>query len=283
MKISKVVLVFSLLALAALSCESARSIFSNLSSTEDLRRVFEHKSIPAQSLLLLHLFANNVYIDHNQVCPLSLIQLQILAPMFPEGCTYYTLGNVNYGRYTCSNSRRVPEYVRRPLGLRDILMDNRARIIICVDYYECIRQVYLTQHYDSVFATSAYDPDCTFIITPNLLSELQQFSFNDDVAALKRLRNHDDTDQGESTERYKHNQWQWVVHFQKGPDSGDDETLEYCTGTKVKQDLQARFMIKDYEEKARTPEWPINSSTTREIHLSQTTLLVLVLALALQS
>ncbi|KAJ0050795.1 hypothetical protein NL108_006149 [Boleophthalmus pectinirostris] len=94
---------------------------------------------------------------------------------------------------TCRNNKKVPSYVCKPKGLNTPNM-NRARILLCVNQDgndEYILKTYLTQHYEWDNCTAlntAYDPARTFEINPELLRELKQFSFNDDVAALQRLR-----------------------------------------------------------------------------------------------
>ncbi|KAK7929367.1 hypothetical protein WMY93_005762 [Mugilogobius chulae] len=197
MKTSRAVLVFCLLTLTALCCQSASSIFPTLNSTEDLRRVYSHRSIPEQSLLLLHMFANKIYIDnHDNIYPSfnpttdygshGYWNYENLLVQAPPGCRYYTIGNVN--KNTCSNSRKVPQYVRHPKGLTNVPMENRARIIFCLNiHWKTVHEVYLTQHYRWQ-TSSAYDPNHTFRITPHLLRELRSFSFNDDVTALQSLR-----------------------------------------------------------------------------------------------
>uniref|UniRef100_A0A8C6U485 Uncharacterized protein n=1 Tax=Neogobius melanostomus TaxID=47308 RepID=A0A8C6U485_9GOBI len=53
------------------------------------------------------------------------------------------------------------------------------------------------------------------------------------------------------TEDYEWWQWQWVTKFQQGPDVGDYNTLEYCSGLTIAPGVQTRFILKDYQETAR--------------------------------
>ncbi|KAJ0051305.1 hypothetical protein NL108_018696 [Boleophthalmus pectinirostris] len=452
MKRSRAILVW-LLTLAALSCVSAKT-FLKLNSTQDLKRIYAEKENPvsAHSLPLLHLLANHVSIDNNtHVYPdfdpttdYGSDPYENPENLLDRDCKYYTLGNVNK---KFNDSKTIPPYVRHPKGLNMPNM-NRARILLCLSYNGKrwrIHQVYLTQHYESRSQGTAHDPARTFEISPELLRELQEFSFNDDVAALQRLRDQynqnidnsqlnsiintwgreqaplgllilhmnlsrkrmkrcggpipsqcEEFDQmhvavvsgsngyativwrdvyqswidkqaaillfnsndilqtyivlesssgsyetsvslndglqarlknygdfglrlsfigeycrspefqspkpvpirgydiaklqlfvrngyscfrlyfekdytldrwfpdawvalyesyRESTDNYNSGQWQWVTYFAEGPDSGKYKTYEYCTGTAVDKGLQARFMIRDYQERARTPIW----------------------------
>lgn len=63
------------------------------------------------------------------------------------------------------------------------------------------------------------------------------------------------TSAGKDTNDYITSQWQWATKFEQGLDSGEYDTFEYCTGTTVTPGLQARFIIENYEEKARSPVW----------------------------
>ncbi|KAK7929000.1 hypothetical protein WMY93_005395 [Mugilogobius chulae] len=140
MTTSRAVLVSCLLTLTALSFLSAEFTFPTLDSTEDLRRVFTDRSLSEQSLLLLHLFANNVRISKNN-------------NIYPAFDPTNNFGNVYANRHACSSIPRIPRYVYEPRGLKNIPMENRARIVLCL------------------YAVA-----------------LQKFSFNDDVTALQSLR-----------------------------------------------------------------------------------------------
>lgn len=50
-------------------------------------------------------------------------------------------------------------------------------------------------------------------------------------------------------------QWQWATKFQQGPDTGDFNTFEYCSGMTVAPGVQARLILNDYNVIARTPTW----------------------------
>ncbi|KAK7916329.1 hypothetical protein WMY93_012090 [Mugilogobius chulae] len=59
----------------------------------------------------------------------------------------------------------------------------------------------------------------------------------------------------DDNKNYLTNQWQWAIHFKPCGNLNDYDTYSYCTDTTITSGLQARFMISDYNEKARTPEW----------------------------
>ncbi|KAJ0050804.1 hypothetical protein NL108_006165 [Boleophthalmus pectinirostris] len=203
MKRCRAILVW-LLTLAALSCVFGAKTFPKLNSTDDLNPIPEH------NILLLHLLANHVSIDNNNnVYPDPDFDpttdygshyyrnKEDLLDLLPIGCRYYTIGNFMFNNNnnnrpnTCSSSKKVPSYVCKPKGL-NTHNTNRARILLCLNQYNSrIQQTYLTQHYEWDRFTprnTAYDPARTFEINPELLRELKQFSFSDDVAALQRLR-----------------------------------------------------------------------------------------------
>nr|XP_029544911.1 uncharacterized protein LOC115147059 [Oncorhynchus nerka] len=90
---------------------------------------------------------------------------------------YYTLGNLNF-----RNALEFPEYVTKEFLMSKKSVNNRQRLILRAKWnthttmFITVDQVYLTQHYppDSRRG-SAYDPDNTYCITPNLLREIQTF------------------------------------------------------------------------------------------------------------
>ncbi|XP_072300200.1 uncharacterized protein [Eucyclogobius newberryi] len=201
MRPSGAVLVPWLLALAALSCESARSVFPKLNSTRDLKTVCAKSPLSEESIVLLHLIANNVQINNNNNMKTFLDlggdfgshqyhNRGSRFPTCPPGYSYYSLGNaVNYNRNQCSAFKRLPNYVLNRNK------ENRARIVVCATNNNwgyggwSVYAVYLTEHYKNQFIHgSDYDPTHTFVIAPRLLLELTEFSFNANAGALKRLR-----------------------------------------------------------------------------------------------
>ncbi|XP_033827042.1 uncharacterized protein LOC117374924 [Periophthalmus magnuspinnatus] len=203
MKRSRAVLISCLLALAALSCVSAKT-FLKLNTTNDLKRIYaEKKPTPDEhSVPLLYLLANDINIVNNNIYPNfdptndygshfygNSDRTPLLDPT-PQGCYYYTMGNYKLIKQpnTCSPFRKLPPYVCHPKGMNTNM--NRARIVLCLSretYRWRIHRVYLTQHYEN-WNTAAYDPARTFEVSPRLLRELQWFSLHSSLVGLKKLR-----------------------------------------------------------------------------------------------
>uniref|UniRef100_A0AAV2KQX5 Uncharacterized protein n=1 Tax=Knipowitschia caucasica TaxID=637954 RepID=A0AAV2KQX5_KNICA len=213
MKTCSVLLVCCLLALAAVGCQS----YLALNSTVDLRRVYA--SLPdlrVHSLLLLHLFASKVYVDsNNKIRPLPSFdptadfgshyygnKEELLDPA-PRGCRFYSLGSVTYKQ--CSGSRQCPPYFTDPIG--HIRMDNKGRLIVCLDNNNRILKVYLSQHFPLYQHGPAYDKKHTFEISPQLLMDLHEFHFGMDLKGLKALRDRYDQNINNNQLNNVVNQW----------------------------------------------------------------------------
>uniref|UniRef100_A0A665VCA7 Uncharacterized protein n=1 Tax=Echeneis naucrates TaxID=173247 RepID=A0A665VCA7_ECHNA len=157
-----------------------------LNSIKDLKKLDFGQSVPEHSLQLLHWFANVVDIDTNNVIQLTFDpsdedfgshyygNYERLLDRLPHGHQYYTVGNLNR-----SNAEQLPDYVRG----ENYRGRNMDRIIIGIrepnrgsQGLQWINTVYLTQHYGTENQGTGYDPDRTYQITTNLLSELRQFS-----------------------------------------------------------------------------------------------------------
>ncbi|KAK7916331.1 hypothetical protein WMY93_012092 [Mugilogobius chulae] len=59
----------------------------------------------------------------------------------------------------------------------------------------------------------------------------------------------------ENNKNYLKGQWQWARKFEQHWILNGYDTYSYCTDTAITSGLQARFMIRNYDERARTPEW----------------------------
>ncbi|XP_020783940.2 uncharacterized protein LOC110163348 [Boleophthalmus pectinirostris] len=194
----------TLVTLVAVVC--SQQDYEELNSIDDLKRVFSEKSFPLHSLILLHWFANNVDIDNNNVVRVGFNpqadfgshfygNYDNLLPSAPSGFQYFTVGNVNRPRGDiCPISQSFPEYVLYPHVIEYAATGrNRDRIIISVQRQNYgprrLDQAYLTQHFRRQDNQgSRYDPQHTFLISPNLLQQLRLFSFNDNSPSLQELR-----------------------------------------------------------------------------------------------
>ncbi|XP_039908129.1 uncharacterized protein LOC120746744 [Simochromis diagramma] len=233
-----------------LTFSSVSAVRRALNSITDLRSVGFGQSVPEQSLWLLRWFANEIDINGD----ISLIfdphsgdygshhyrnDEQLLEPL-PWGYHYYSLGNIHR-----EGSLRLPHHVFQS----EHEAGNRARIIIRVREQnvgrrtsQIIDRVYITQHYEIYEdRRTAYDPQHTYQVTTNLLTELRRFSFDRDNINLQsrrvvqenyssheyNRRPHDVLQSSQScqnhtfvfSERYNSN-----LHFQ----SQDDNTCVYC-------------------------------------------------------
>jgi len=59
----------------------------------------------------------------------------------------------------------------------------------------------------------------------------------------------------ENTANYEWWQWQWARKFNPSTDFQDYQVYEYCSGMKIAPGVQARFILNNYIEKARTRCW----------------------------
>ncbi|CAI5675203.1 unnamed protein product [Oreochromis niloticus] len=180
-----------------LTFSSVSAVRRALDSITDLRSVGFGQSVPEHSLCLLHWFANEIGINGD----ISLTfdpnsydygshhyrnNEQLLDPV-PWGYQYYSLGNIHR-----QGSLRLPHHVIQS----EHEYGNRARIIIRVreqnvgwQTSRIIDRVYITQHYGtSEHRGSAYDPQHTYQVTTNLLTELRSFPLDHDNINLQSLR-----------------------------------------------------------------------------------------------
>ncbi|XP_047212263.1 uncharacterized protein LOC124862411 [Girardinichthys multiradiatus] len=139
---------------------------------------------PTNILELLRWFANIVNIDNYGTIQLTFNpdsdygshyygNFQNMLDRSSWGYKYYTVGNIHK-----DSSKQLPPYVVQ--ARRGSIGWNRARIIFSAT--ECngiwnIRQVYITQHYDTPRNNGTnYDPEHTYEITTNLLREFRRRS-----------------------------------------------------------------------------------------------------------
>uniref|UniRef100_A0A8P4KNY1 Uncharacterized protein n=1 Tax=Dicentrarchus labrax TaxID=13489 RepID=A0A8P4KNY1_DICLA len=173
-----------------------------LNSMNDLKGINFGPSVPKHSLILLHWFANAVYIENDNDIRLTFEpnsgdygshhygNFEGMLDPLPRGYRYYTVGNLNQ-----EMSMQLPSYVANPC--RAYSGRNRDRIIIRVREQNTRRgglqridQVYITQHYDtSDYQGTPYDPDHTYQITTNLLRQIREFSVRENQQPLLTLRN----------------------------------------------------------------------------------------------
>uniref|UniRef100_A0A3Q3J428 Uncharacterized protein n=1 Tax=Monopterus albus TaxID=43700 RepID=A0A3Q3J428_MONAL len=150
-----------------------------LNSINDLRNIDFDWSVPKHSLLLLHWFANVIYIDSQNNIWLTFDPNTNYGShhygnfdglLEPSGYQYFTVGNLNE-----DSSVELPDYVAQPK--REYKGRNSDRIIFRVGQQitgrRRIDRVYLTQHKGA--PESPYDPDHTYEVTTNLLREIREF------------------------------------------------------------------------------------------------------------
>ncbi|XP_042360369.1 uncharacterized protein LOC121956292 [Plectropomus leopardus] len=180
------------------------SAVQRLNSINDLKKINFGQAVPKHSLILLYWFANTVDIDNNNIIQLTFDpnrgdygshhygNFEGLLDPLPRGngYRYYTIGNVHQ-----ETSIPLPPYVVRPH--RDYTGRNRDRIIIRVSEQNTgrrallrIDQVYITQHYDtSEGQGTPYDPEHTYRISINLVTQIREFSLGQNQQQLLQLRN----------------------------------------------------------------------------------------------
>ncbi|XP_031585946.2 uncharacterized protein LOC116312636 [Oreochromis aureus] len=173
-----------------------------LNSISDLKSIDFGQTVPKHSLLLLHWFANEIDIDNNNIILLTFDPNsgefgshhygnyeRVLDPL-PRGYRYYTVGNINQ-----QTSLPLPYYVIHPRA--EYPARNRDRIIFRVREQNAgrqtsqrIDQVYMTQHYEpSENQGTRYNPEHTYQVTTNLLTEIREFSVEEnDMSSLTYLR-----------------------------------------------------------------------------------------------
>ncbi|XP_067333388.1 uncharacterized protein [Channa argus] len=190
------------------------SAIKRLNSITDLKKVKFGQSVPEQSLVLLHWFANTVEIDSNNVIWLTFdpnnrdygshqyYNFEKIFDELPRGHLYYTVGNLNK-----ESSVELPFYV-----VNHQMEDtgrNRARILIRVREHSMgrqrIDQVYITQHYET--RHRGYDPQHTYHVTPNLLRQIQRFSVETQRDSLSELMDCFGGNADDSDLRYIRNTW----------------------------------------------------------------------------
>ncbi|KAJ3600185.1 hypothetical protein NHX12_031171 [Muraenolepis orangiensis] len=177
-----------------------------LNSIEDLKTIKFGQSVPAHSLVLLHWFANDIEFDNNEI-QLSFEPDQghygthrygnyerVLDPLPPGHgiCQYYTLGNLNYRKTKQGNALTLPPYFTNRLNNLMVYEEpNRSRILFRLRNGNTVDQVYITQHYGvNRGQGTVYDPQHTYQITTNLLSELRVFSLaNNNNRRLSEIAN----------------------------------------------------------------------------------------------
>ncbi|XP_051797023.1 uncharacterized protein LOC110956029 [Acanthochromis polyacanthus] len=187
-----------------------------LDSIDDLKRINFGRSVPTHSLVLLHWFANTVTIDGYNGISLNFDpdsgdygshyygNYEGLLPLGNN--RYYTIGNIYQER-----GLQLPHHVVNPRP--EYAGRNRARIIVRVRHQgrqglQIIDEVYITQHYEmSDNQGTDYDPHQTFLITPNLLRQIRQFSMNGDQHLLMSLRNRFGSNVDDSQLRLIRNTW----------------------------------------------------------------------------
>uniref|UniRef100_A0AAX7TRI7 VIP36-like protein n=1 Tax=Astatotilapia calliptera TaxID=8154 RepID=A0AAX7TRI7_ASTCA len=235
-----------------LTFSSVSAVGRALNSITDLRSVGFGQSVNEHSFRLLHWFANAVDINMNGDISLTFgpnsgdygshhyrNKEKLLEPP-PWGYQYYSLGNIHR-----EGSLRLPHHVFQS----EHEYGNRARIIIRVREQnvgwrtsQIIDRVYITQHYETYEdRQTAYDPQHTYEVTTDLLTELRRFSLDRDNINLQsrrvvqenyssheyNRRPHDVLQSSQShqnndfffSERYNSN-----LHFQ----SQDNNTCVYC-------------------------------------------------------
>ncbi|CAI5675198.1 unnamed protein product [Oreochromis niloticus] len=172
-----------------LTFSSVSAVRRALNSITDLRSVGFGQSANDHSFRFLRWFASAVDININGDIRLTFNpnsgdygshyyrnNEQLLEPL-PWGYQYYSLGNIHR-----EGSLRLPHHVIQS----EHEYGNRARIIIRVraqnvgwQTSQIIDRVYITQHYGtSEHRGTEYDPQHTYQVTTNLLTELRSFSLD---------------------------------------------------------------------------------------------------------
>lgn len=193
---SRGVSIFCVLAPLVVSCES---VFQDLSSINDLKKLDFGQTVPTHSLLLLHWFANVIDIDQFNTITLTFDpdkedfgshhygNYEYMLDPPPERSRYFTVGNL----YEVT-SHELPGYVFHP-PVREYEGNNMDRIIFRVQEtnprVHRIDQVYLTQHFRSdEHQGTRYNPERTYRISPNLLQQMRMFSVQNNHRSLWELR-----------------------------------------------------------------------------------------------
>lgn len=183
---------------------TSASAVQRLNSVKDFKKIKFGSSVPKHSLLLLHWFANTIDIDNNDVIWLTFDPNRgdygwhhygnferLLTPL-PANSRYYTVGNLHQ-----RTDIPLPSYVTQPNhNLVGSETGNRDRIIVRVRddagwQGQRIDRVYITQHYMvNEHMGTVYDPAHTYLISNNLLREIQEFSLGNQRSSLSELRDH---------------------------------------------------------------------------------------------
>ncbi|XP_035655346.1 uncharacterized protein LOC118401834 [Oncorhynchus keta] len=184
-----------------LSLTSVCAVRGTLSSIKDLRGIeFGHTS-HRHGLMLLHWLANNIRIDNNGNMRLNFNPTRgdygfhfygnrpaSLPFLLPESGSYYSLGNMN-----SNGLRALPDYVARRFYSSSGPENNRDRVILRVrddgSNQFIADEVYVTQHYQrNENRGSGYDPDNTYLVSFNLLTQIQRLA-NIDRNDIPRIYN----------------------------------------------------------------------------------------------
>ncbi|XP_056434882.1 uncharacterized protein LOC130372751 isoform X1 [Gadus chalcogrammus] len=172
-----------------LSILPTTSTIGILNSINDLKKIPFGQSVPKQSLVLLHWFANTIELSNNNRLELNFDlnngdygahhygNYEGFLDQLPFGHRYITLGNIRTSPMINNQRRSMPSYFTNELNhLLEAEELNRARIIFSLSSQNTIGQVYVTQHYQADQGQgTVYDPEHSYRITIDLLRELRVF------------------------------------------------------------------------------------------------------------
>ncbi|XP_040927679.1 uncharacterized protein LOC114861134 [Betta splendens] len=157
-------------------------ITNKIDSVDDLKTINFRHSVPKHSLLLLHWFANTVKIEDDGIWLTFDPKRQYGSHgygnedgLLPVGRQYYAVGDLSRDKH------EFPSYMY--YELRENVGRNLDRIIFSVNEHgvengagSMVEEVYLTQHMANEYQEAAYDRGNTYLVTPNLLKQMQRFS-----------------------------------------------------------------------------------------------------------
>uniref|UniRef100_A0A4W5M5I5 Uncharacterized protein n=1 Tax=Hucho hucho TaxID=62062 RepID=A0A4W5M5I5_9TELE len=171
-----------------------------LYTTNELENTEFGRTFPRHGRMLLHWFANNIDMDSN-IMTLHFEPSRedygfhrycnkegLLPSLVNSTDRYYTVGhlnketvNNNRNNNNHSNAKALPAYVTESFdNCHDSEDNNRDRIILrvsMVSNQNRLGQVYITQLYPHNSGRgSAYDPQNTYSINPNLLRQMRNFT-----------------------------------------------------------------------------------------------------------
>uniref|UniRef100_A0A8C1TC54 Uncharacterized protein n=1 Tax=Cyprinus carpio TaxID=7962 RepID=A0A8C1TC54_CYPCA len=170
-----------------LFCLSLASVSSvkKLTSIEELRNTRYANRSPRHGLPLLFWFAQNVNLDQNNNMRLNFFPYENaygfhyfgntdrppLLPSLSYGQSYYSVGNLNTGRYP--RASELPDYVWRHFRNSNLPERNMDRLIVSLDQTRPnrISRLYVTAHNRG---RNDFNPSDTYEIDPALVSQIRQ-------------------------------------------------------------------------------------------------------------